>query len=240
MSVHTTAAIRAKRRIARTLLRIWPTDTGLWRIKEYLPGTAGLPHEMVTKLRGFPLRLQFHPHTYLGWYLFYRGIYEERVVRMCHRLLRPGMTFVDVGANIGLYSIVASNAVGPNGRVIAIEPQPNLAAMTAKNAAINSQHNIDVKACALGERAGDATLYQPSTTNDGAATLQLCTHEKSFGEPMGVTIETLSSVLREFKLSEVGGIKIDVEGAELAVLKGFAEELAACPPEFITKVAPFV
>jgi FkbM family methyltransferase len=227
------AAIGAKRRIARLFVRLLPTDVGLWRMKQYLPGTAGLPDEMVARLRGFPLRLTFRPRTYLGWHLFYRGIYEERIVRTCHRLLRPGMTFVDVGANVGLYSIIASNAVGPNGRVIAVEPQPDLAAMTARNASLNLQHNIDVNACALGESVGKAFLYQASTTNDGAATMRLGNGEISFGEPIAVTVETLSRLLQKREVSEVGGMKIDVEGAELAVLKGFSEELAKRRPEFI-------
>ncbi len=226
-------ATRTKRGIARVLVHLWPTDAGLSWIKKYLPGTAGLPYEMATRLRGFPLRLGFHPRTYLGWYLFYRGVYEEAMVQTCHRLLRPGMTFVDVGANIGLYSVIASNAVGPNGRVIAVEPQPNLAAMVAQNAAFNSQYNINVKNVALGERGGEAMLHQASTSNDGAATLQLCDGEKSFGEPIVVTVETLSCLLQEYGVSAVGGMKIDVEGAELAVLKGFAKELDKGPPEFI-------
>ena len=228
-----TATIGIKQKIVRAILHAWPTDVGLWRLMKYLPDTAGLPHEMVTGLRGFPLRIRFHPSSYSGWHLFYRGIYEEKLVRTCHRLLRRDMTFVDIGANVGLYSVVAGNAVGPNGRIIAVEPQPGLAAIVASNAALNLQRNIDVKTLALGEIAAKAILYQPSSTNDGQATLRLRDYENFFGEPVAVEVETLSRLLRRCGISEVGGIKIDVEGAELAVLKGFAEELADRPPEFI-------
>lgn len=229
----TVPVVNLTRTVARVLVHLWPTDVGLWRIRQCLPATGSLPREMVTKLRGFPLRLRYHPRTYLGWYLFYRGMYEDKIIRTCYRLLRPGMTFVDVGANIGLYSVVASHAVGPSGRVIAVEPQPILAAVAVSNAELNFQYNIDVRTCALGETAGNAILYQTSSTNDGAATLRLRDGEKSFGESIGVEVETLSNLLRDCRVSQVSGMKIDVEGAELSVLKGFTEELMRSPPEFI-------
>jgi FkbM family methyltransferase len=143
------------------------------------------------------------------------------------------MTFADVGANVGLYSVIAAGKVGPRGTVLAFEPQSNLATMIAENARLNALGNIVVRSHALGRTSGPGTLYQVSRTNDGAATLSVCEGERHFGEPCSIAVETLDAVLDECNVPAVDGMKIDVEGAELEVLRGFANHLQTNPPEFI-------
>lgn len=222
-----------KHAMARALVTCLPTDTGLWRLKRILPGVPDPANLVTTKLRGYPLQFKFRPGTYIGWYLYYRGMYEEQAVGVCAQLLREGMNFVDVGANYGLYSVVAASKVGPRGRVAAVEPQPELVQRLADNIAINSLKNVVVKSCAMGAEPGTALLHRPSRTNDGAAALRLGEHEQSFGEPTPVAVETLPQVLEECAIPSIEGMKIDVEGAELAVLQGAAPLLSQQQPEFI-------
>lgn len=225
-----------KHTVARLFVRCLPSEAGLWRLQSVLPNCPrqySSDGTCVTKLRGYNLVLKFKPTSYVGWHLFYRGMYEDTNVRMCSRLLRPGMTFVDVGANYGLYTIVAAAAVGPNGRVVAFEPQADLAALVSENAKNNKLANVTVKAFALGIAPGNATLYQTSRTNDGAAALRVSVDERIFGKAVPVVVDSLSHVLDEWGGSSVDGMKIDVEGAELSVLKGAVSLLAKKQPEFI-------
>jgi FkbM family methyltransferase len=222
-----------KHYLARAFVSALPSDVGLWRLKRFLPACPDPSRPIIRKLRGYPLQLTFKPGTYLGWHIYYRGVYEEGVLRTCAGLLRDGMSFVDVGANVGLYSVIAASVVGSRGSVIAFEPQPELAKMIEENARLNRLDNIIVKNCALGASSGEASLYQVSRTNDGAATLQVGSGEAHYGEPLTVPVRRLSEMLQEHGIANVGGIKIDVEGAELQVLEGFADSLAAAPPEFI-------
>lgn len=225
--------VRFRNRLARTLISLWPTEVGLWRLMDYTPSFDRGEPPVTVRLRSLPLKFRFKPQTYVGRFIYYRGMYEEGQVHLLRSLLQDGMTFVDVGANAGLYSVIASHAVGPTGRVIAIEPQPELAATVAENVALNAQDNVTIKTLALGASAGTARLFQVSAINDGEATLQVCTSEKTYGEPISVRVETLSNLLEECGVRFVDGMKIDVEGNELAVLEGFTEWLRDHPPQFI-------
>jgi FkbM family methyltransferase len=157
---------------------------------------------------------------------------EERLILKVRQLLKPGMTFIDVGANIGLFSVVAAHCVGPSGRVFAFEPQESLAAPFGENVRLNGLTNVIHVPVALGSTAGASNLFQISG-NDGQATLRLRDNERSVGPVARVPVRTLSDVLREHGVVSVDGMKIDVEGGDLDVLEGFRDWLAAAPPRFI-------
>ena len=86
------------------------------------------------------------------------GSYEPEVSATLREVLPPGATFVDIGANIGWFSLLAASLVGPTGRVIAIEPNPRNVALLRQSAKDNGFDNIDVVTVALGERRGAAAL----------------------------------------------------------------------------------
>jgi FkbM family methyltransferase len=221
------------RQLARMLIQLWPTEAGLWRVMRYAPIFPPDSDPVTVQLRGLPLRLTVKPQTYLGRFAYYRGTYEEGCLRLLRRLLRPGMTFVDVGANVGIYSVVAGHAVGAKGKVLAVEPQADVSVMLAANAKLNGLSNITTKTVALGETCGTGLLHQLSPTNTGQASLQVCDGDVCFGECSAVRVTTLSQLMTECGMVSVDGLKIDVEGAELSVLRGFADWLNDRPPAFI-------
>jgi FkbM family methyltransferase len=221
-----------RRAVARAIVRALPSDTGLWRFRKYLPRCPDSGDPLEEKLRGFPLRMRYYPGTYVGWFLYYRGTYEEQCLKLLPKLLRPEMVFVDVGANCGLYAIVAAHCIGPRGKVLAIEPQQRLAGLIEANARLNNLMNIKVAPCAVGAASGKGTLYQPSRTNDGQATLALQVGEPSFGSDV-VSIHTLLDLSREYAFESISAMKLDVEGGELRVLEGGAALFDAAPPEFV-------
>lgn len=99
-----------------------------------------------------------HPH------LLEEGVYEKEVTRLFQRLLRPGMTCVDIGANIGYFSILAASIVGSAGRVYAFEPDPENVEFLRKNVALNRyQDIIRIEPCCLSDERGTVVLYRDAT-----------------------------------------------------------------------------
>jgi FkbM family methyltransferase len=218
--------------LAHLLFRAWPFSYGLERLLDAVDPLPP-PGPVTTKLRGFPLRLTYDPQSYIGRFLYYRGLYEDATVEFLRRILRPGMNFVDVGANIGLYSTVAASLVQPAGRVLAIEPQEDMCELVGMNARQNGLTNVTVVRTALGRSAGTARLHQLYSSNPSAATLQLQADETSLSSS-DVPIQRLGDLLAKARLGDADlVVKIDVEGAELEVLAGANEYFTTHPPTVI-------
>jgi FkbM family methyltransferase len=133
-------------------------------------------------------------------------------MKVWQRILGPGDVFVDVGANIGLYAVVAAEQ---GARVIAVEPQPAAVAQLERNLAING-FSAHVHRVALADRAGEMVLSgrdgnQMALVVDSAAVGGVSVHTET------VRVTTLDDLVGE---QPVAGLKIDVEGAERLVLEG--------------------
>jgi FkbM family methyltransferase len=142
-------------------------------------------------------------------------------------LLAPGDVFVDCGANLGLWSLVAAPLVRDRGRVVAFEPNPQTAERLSRNAE-QASGVIDVRAIAVTDRQGRVRL----DPGDG--------HNVSRVSPSG-TIEVPATTLDRALDAAPTGIKIDVEGEELAILKGARGVLESRPwlaIEFCAEHAP--
>ena len=171
--------------LAHAALWLWPFHFGIGTIMGLIrPPVPAQP--LVTRgLRGFPLRFRFDPSPALGRVMYYRGLAEERSIVRLRQLLKPGMTFIDVGASVGLYSVVAAHCVGPSGRVVAFEPQQSLAERFWENMRMNRLGNVILEPVALGKAAGASTLFQVSR-HDMQATLRLRPNERSVGREVEV------------------------------------------------------
>jgi FkbM family methyltransferase len=133
-------------------------------------------------------------------------------------VLEPGDTFLDVGANGGGMTALACGIVDGSGAVFAVEPQPHLAALVRQTLDLNAPHGR-VFETAAGERSGVATLAVP-VGRSGSATLS----SSATGDRIEVNVTRLDELLGEMGERQVKLLKIDVEGHELAALKG-AEQL---------------
>jgi len=170
-----------------------------------------------------PLRLPFGAwwlaeQSALDQELLY-GEFEKRETEVVEKLLRPGMTFVDVGAHHGLYTLLAAKRVGRHGRVVAIEPSPRECARLEKHLRLNRCSHVEVIACAAGKDPGNADFYLVDGFNDWCNSLR----PPATAEPIRmvrVPVRHLDEILAESGISKVDFIKLDVEGAELSVLHG--------------------
>lgn len=135
--------------------------------------------------------------------------------RFLGQFLRRGDVFVDVGANIGVLTLLAARKVGTEGKVIALEPHPKTFVALQKNLRINRASTVDVVNCAVGAEAGIVRLSDRPDDDWNRVDAETGTIE--------VEVRKLDDVCRG--IGPVKALKIDVEGFELPVLRGAAELL---------------
>ncbi|WP_425543953.1 FkbM family methyltransferase [Streptomyces crystallinus] len=171
-------------------------------------------------------------------YLYMFGIWEPHLTRWLERRLRPGDTFIDVGSNIGYYSVLASRLVGETGRVVAIEASPTFHAQVLRHARINGCDNIRAVNSAVSDRSRMLTFILASSRNMGA------TSTVPYDGPAESTFEIearpLPEILDPAEIANARVIKIDVEGAEGSVVRGLAPLLDRLRPdaEITVEVTP--
>lgn len=169
-------------------------------------------------------QLVVRPGQFSGAWTIYDGIHEWEELQFCFRYLRPGDHFVDVGANIGVFSALIGTRL-PGVQITAIEPFPPVVTDLRRNLALNDL-DIRVVECALGAEAGEGMFevlqrdvlnrLAPEGSVPGGATT------------VPVVVETLDNLVGDRRPSL---IKIDVEGSELDVLRGARRILTGtCPP----------
>ena len=137
------------------------------------------------------------------------GSYEADKQQLLTTFPLEGMTVLDIGANVGFFSLLLSRLVGQKGHVISFEPFPRNIDFIHQHIALNAVNNIDVRPVAIADKEGKAFFSSPEF------------HEQGFLAESGdleVMVTTLD--VMESQVSNVGFIKIDVEGAEVEVLKG--------------------
>jgi FkbM family methyltransferase len=161
------------------------------------------------------------------------GAYEPRTVEAVAGALGPGGTFVDVGAHVGQFALVAAARVGPSGRVIALEPHPESFAALEENLALNAARNVIALRCAADVARGTVRLAFPPAGNRGAARLA------APDEP-GIDVEAapLAQILAGHGIERVDAMKVDVEGAELRVLASLFDASAIRPAHLFVEYLP--
>jgi len=186
------------------------------------------------RLGGGPVRVRL---PFASWWMaeddfcshsILRGDFEAAEWRFVERFLQPGMTVLDIGAHHGFYSLLASVKVGTAGRVIAFEPSPREREKLLRNLALNGYTNVQVEDCALADVAGKQELALVGGINSGCNSLR----QPNVTDPISsitVRVETLDEYLAGHTLPAIDFVKLDAEGAELAILKGACKLLTARP-----------
>jgi FkbM family methyltransferase len=150
--------------------------------------------------------------------------------------LKPGETFLDIGANIGIYSLVASKLVGRDGRVIAFEPVENIHNKLTLNKLLNDCDNLELRKTAIGSHIGQAEIYavKQGIFRQGTSSLVVNENLTAMGldkfEIQKIDVQSLDYLLSRNLLAAVDFIKIDVEGHEIEVLNGGLELLSKYHP----------
>jgi FkbM family methyltransferase len=176
-------------------------------------------------LPAIPLPIRV-PHV--GWWLARNDVcgqslvlnaYEKQERVVVESMLAAGMTVLDIGAHHGVYTLLASRKVGPNGRVLAFEPSVRERNRLIKHLRLNRCRNVQVQSVALGSKPGWAELFVVEEVETGCNCLQVPRVSQTVtGTP--VFVDTLDNCLLRRGIDRVDFMKLDVEGAELEVLKG--------------------
>lgn len=181
--------------------------------KRWLPTPSG---EAQARLRdGRIIRCNLRDRTQRTMYL---GLFEPAETRLIASMLGPGDTFVDVGAHIGWFSVVASQRVGPAGQVHAFEPFPANSKALEANFALNGVRNARILQTALSDQPGTLSL---SDSDDSGAVTAL---QWSAGTRIDVPMTTLDTALPD--QGSIALMKVDVEGWEAHVLRGAQRTLS--------------
>ena len=192
----------------------FPVEKGKWRLWEIFRKTRYYRSFRSGAHRtryGFSMNIQSDQQ--IDRVIYYWGCWEPNETDIIRKLLRPGYTFVDVGANDGYFSLLASSLVGESGKVIALEPTPDIAAELRANIHLNGFKNISVLERAASDVTGELTLTTPLGAGSGMTTFRSVA-----GRSWRVKADRLDVLLSDSPPPNV--VEVDVEGAELKVLRG--------------------
>ena len=181
------------------------------------------------------LRFVLHPGRNEGVYVEAGGNYETDEVALCRRLVRPGTTVFDVGANIGMYSLLFAAIAGSEGEVHAFEPEPRNAERLRLHLRLNPElGGVLVQEAAVGQNEGTVTLHAFEESHNSWHSLVPMELPDPFRPGQTVRSEraievpclALDDYCRRHDVERIGLLKIDVEGGELGVLRGAADLLS--------------
>lgn len=182
-------------------------------------------------------RLAGNTRDILQQYLYYFGIWEPDVTAFLNRRLMPGDGFLDVGANIGYFALLAAKRVGPSGRVVAIEASPSVYELLVANVHRNRARQVMTLNLAASDATGRVKLYCGQACNCGATSVVPEGHEMAVAE---VDAAPLSALIDDRDWNDVRLVKIDVEGAEAGVVQGLGSLIAEgrADREYLIEVHP--
>lgn len=163
--------------------------------------------------------------------LFMPQFFDPEELAVLENHIRPGYRFVDIGANVGAYSLFVAARAGSDARVLAVEPQPRVFNKLAVNISLNPFGTIKAVACAVADKTGELTLFLDAR-NEGESSMR--TFRLSAGNSVKVPAVPLAELLASEGFTHLDAMKIDVEGAEDLILEPFLKpEHAALWPRLL-------
>ena len=233
----------------RLLLRLlWPLT---WPLREYWIrserklGKRLLVDRLLKRLlpappRGFEAELPgggrvfLHYREDIGLVTLLGGGFEQAELEAAREHARAGSTAIDVGANVGVFTVVLARAVGTGGRVLAYEPSAENACRLQENVHLNGLDNVEVRGKALGDEPGELELRLG--TDPGFHSTAAVDEGRAAGESLRVVTTTLDEEWEAAGRPPVSFVKIDTEGAEEGVVLGGRDLLREERPVLLVEV----
>ena len=165
-------------------------------------------------------------------------LYESETSNFIGSILQPGDTFIDIGAHVGYFSMLAAALVGPTGTVFSFEPEPRNFAHLVEHIDVNDATNVRPMHMAVGAKPAVAEFFVNADNDGGHALWEVGRHpfnERTRAEPVSrkVYVTSLDSMFGDRDMSRLRAIKIDAEGAEFAILVGARDLLRRHPIPFV-------
>jgi FkbM family methyltransferase len=167
--------------------------------------------------------LLFHCDTqsFLEWYIFFYGAFRPEVSRLINRMLRPGQVAIDIGANVGMHSVIMANRVGPTGHVVVFEPDPHPMGRLRRNMALNGIDWVTTVEAAVSARSETRTFYLHDDTigNFANASLVAANVGKQTAS-VEMQVVSIDEWMRDNPLPRVDVVKLLAQGEEYNALQG--------------------
>jgi len=169
--------------------------------------------------------------------IYVGGLIEPNELLAAQKILKPGMTAIDVGANEGHFSLFFASCVHPGGRVVAVEPSGREILALQRNISLNPELDVAVQKGACGDHEGEATLLIADAEHRGQNTLGSFVYDcTKIAARQKTKIFTLDQLVEQHCLQHVHFIKIDVEGAEDLVVDGARNTLMVFRPVLLLEI----
>jgi len=169
--------------------------------------------------------------------IYFLGHYEPKITELIRRTLAPGDTFIDVGANTGYYTVLAGLLVGSQGAVHSFEPIPDIFSAMQSNVSLNSLNNVYLNQVALYEDETEVEVFLPAAGNMGSGSVVKQPYHP--GPTVRSPATSLDRYVRQARIERIRLIKMDIEGGEIAALKGMREVLSSpSGPDLICEAIP--
>jgi FkbM family methyltransferase len=189
------------------------------------------------KMHGYRMELDLSDNVERATYFL--GRYVDLASQLVlDTLLKPGDTFIDVGANIGMMTLLAASRVGDQGRVLSFEPQPLCCERIRQSLADNGIRHVQIHNVGLADRADELTL-RVHVGGRIMASFSIPEGDPSVGEEIRIPVVRGDDLVRGQVVGDLL-IKIDVEGYELHVLRGLEATIEGHRPPIMTEVIPYL
>ncbi|HUR53329.1 MAG TPA: FkbM family methyltransferase [Gemmataceae bacterium] len=220
-------------RLLRWVIRSLPRFPKVWRLRHHALNVRSVRFRerlVRTRVLGGP-SLWVKPNDLIGRHIFYDGVWEGSTTRHFYDGLRPGDVVLDVGANIGQYTVLAAKKVGPRGRVFAVEPGEETRRILDMNISTNGLSNVSIFSVAAWDADTELFLDVGEADNCGSAGVRVGPAERTTAAT--VPARRLGPLLRAAGCDRIDILKIDIEGAELPALRGLDDFFRDSPPRAV-------
>lgn len=185
------------------------------------------PNDIVAEIvPGIKIKVRLDSDQDLSYWTHQHERHDESEVFLSY--LQEGMTVMDIGANVGVYALRFARKVGPNGKVYAFEPVPEIFTRLQENITLNNTSNIIPVPIALSDRSGKAKM----SVAEGLSSL----FHHLTNQFVEVRLMTLDEFISEHQIDRVDAIKLDVEGAELQVIRGADQTIRHFKPVMMVEI----
>ena len=210
----------------RAYFRYFPLPSGKATVWKCLPAHLWWLESRAKASTFFGGTLDVDARDMCGRYIYYFGVWEPNLTAWIESRLRPGDCFIDVGANVGYFSLLASTLVGQSGKVVSIEALPRTFEVLTRNLHVNRARNVRSINVAVWDKEETVTFFSSRDTINGTSTAMPTRAERwKLDRRCDVRAAPLSSILSPDEAAAARMVKIDVEGAESRVILGLGSLL---------------
>jgi len=206
---------------------------GFLRRNVLIPSLPAPPYGFVSKIEPWGEVCLWYREI-LGFSTLMSGGFETEEIRTATNLAKSGTTAIDVGANVGLFTIPLAKAIGAKGTILAFEPLPNNVRRLNGNIRRNNLDNVVVLSAAASTRSG-RTVFHLGQDPAYSSLVSITEDRMDTGATIEVETVTLDDVWSSRQRPEVSLIKLDVEGGEFDVLGGSTDLLRHCRPHLLVE-----